>query len=73
MPYLVQVASARRGFEVYSGMGAPYHQVLNATTMRSCCVALRTCLDTFITTQQWKEKVCIHYNLVPMLYSRKNE
>ena len=33
----------------------------NGFTVRSCCVALRTmCLDTYIATQQWEEKVCIY-------------
>ena len=31
----------------------------NGFTIRSCCVALKLCLDTYIATQQWEEKVCI--------------
>ena len=30
----------------------------NGFTMRSCCV--EPCLDTYITTQKWEEKICIH-------------
>jgi len=33
----------------------------NVFTIRSCCVALRLCLDTYIATQEWRKKYVYMY------------